>query len=133
VAAAAGQDPRRATEVAHGQRHLGLSHHTSGALHFFMRPKASRGAAQQLACTQMLAQLGHGNAAQGQGRRVVTQGHPLESAERITGCKCAGGGGNQGVHSAKVTAKIVTLALCAAAVSWPTPCKPHQTRAPYLL
>ncbi len=95
-----GQDPRRATEVAHGQRHLGLSHHTSGALHFFMRPKASRGAAQQLACTQMLAQLGHGNAAQGQGRRVVTQGHPLEGAERITGCKCAGGGGNQGVHSA---------------------------------
>ena len=46
----------------------------------------------------MLAELGHGDAAQGQRRRVGAQGDPLEGAERVAGGEGARGGGDQGVH-----------------------------------
>ena len=46
----------------------------------------------------MLAELGHRDAAQGQRRRVVAQGDPLEGAERVAGGERARGGGDQGVH-----------------------------------
>jgi hypothetical protein len=51
----------------------------------------------------MLAKLGHGDAAQGQRRRIVAQGDPLERAERVAGSKGARGGGDQGVHDDMAT------------------------------
>jgi hypothetical protein len=60
--------------------------------------EAAGGAPQKLASARMLAELGHGDAAQGQRRRVVAQGDPLEGAERVAGGEGAGGGGDQGVH-----------------------------------
>ena len=55
-------------------------------------------ARQLLAGARMLAELGHGDAAQGQRWRVVAQGDPLERAERVAGREGARGYGDQGVH-----------------------------------
>jgi hypothetical protein len=54
-------------------------------------PKAAGGAPQQFAGARVLTELGHGDAAQGQRRRVVAQGDPLEGAQRIAGGQRAGG------------------------------------------
>ena len=63
-----------------------------------MGAEAAGGAPQQLAGAGVLAELGHGDAAQGQRRRVVAQRHTLEGAERIACGKGARGGSNQGIH-----------------------------------
>jgi len=55
------------------QRHLGFSDDAAGA--------------------RVLAELRHGDAAQGQRRRVLPQGDSLESAERVAGGERACGGG----------------------------------------
>ena len=92
------QRARRAAEVAHGQRHLGLGDDAARARQLLVRAEAARGAPQKLARARVLAELGHGDAAQGQRRRVVAQRDPLEGAERVAGGEGARGGGDQGVH-----------------------------------
>ena len=69
---------RRPAEVAHGQRDFGFGDDTARTRQLLMRAEAARGAAQQLACPTMLAELRHRDAAQRERRRVVAQGHALE-------------------------------------------------------
>jgi len=57
--------------------------------------EAARGAPQQFTGARVLAELGHGDAAQRQRRRVVAQGDALEGAERIAGSEGPRGGGDQ--------------------------------------
>ena len=92
------QRARRAAEVAHGQRHLGLGDDAAGARQLLVGAEAAGGAPQEFAGARVLAELGHGDAAQGQRRRVVAQRNPLERAERVAGGERARGGGDQGVH-----------------------------------
>jgi hypothetical protein len=68
-----------------------------------MRTETARGAPQQFARARVFTELGHGDAAQGQRRRVVAQGDPLEGAQRIAGGQRAGGGGDQGIHGRQAT------------------------------
>jgi hypothetical protein len=98
------QRTRRAAEVAHGQRHLGLRNDASSARQLLVGAEAAGGAPQELAGARVLAELRHGDAAQGQRRRVVAQGDPLESAERVAGSEGARGGRDQGVHDNRATA-----------------------------
>ena len=65
------QRARRATEVAHGERHLGLSDDAAGARELFVSAEAARGTPEELAGARVLAKLGHGDAAQRQRRRIV--------------------------------------------------------------
>ena len=60
-----------------------------GARQFFMDAKATSRAPQEFTGTRVLAKLGHGNAAQGQRRRVVAQGDALKRAKRVAGDKGA--------------------------------------------
>jgi hypothetical protein len=55
-------------------------------------------APEQFASARVLAELGHRDAAKGKRRRVLAQGDPLESAERIAGDESTRGSGDQGVH-----------------------------------
>ena len=93
-----------AAQVALGQGHLGLGHHAAGAGHGLVRAKRAGGAAQQLAGTRVFAQLGHGNAAQGQRRRVVAQGHALQRGEGVAPRQRAGGGSNHRIHGDRLHA-----------------------------
>ncbi len=93
------QRARRSAEIAHRQRYFRFGDDTTGARPFLVRAEASRSLAQQLARTPMLAQLGHGNAAQRQRRRVVAQSDPLERAEGVASSKSTRGGGDQGIHA----------------------------------
>ena len=70
AAASVRGEPR---EVAHGEGHLGLGDDTAGARQLLVRAEAAGGAPQQLAGARVLAELGHGDAAQGERRRVVAQ------------------------------------------------------------
>ncbi len=92
------QRARRATEIAHRQRHFGLRHDAAGARQLLVRAEAARGAPQQLAGTRVLAELRHRDAAQRQRRRVVAQAHAFEGGERVAGSKSARGSGDQGIH-----------------------------------
>ncbi len=96
-----GKRARRSAKVAHRERHLGLGNKAAGARQFLVGAKASGGPPQELARTWMLAKLRHGNAAQGQRRRVVAQGDPLEGTERVAGGKRPRGGGDQGIHRSR--------------------------------
>ena len=57
------QRSRRATEIAHGQCHLGFCHHTAGVRELLARAEAASGAPQQVACEGVIAELRHGDAA----------------------------------------------------------------------
>ena len=61
----------RGGEIAQGQRHLRFGHQAAGAGQRLARTEAARGPAQQLACARIVAELGHGDAAQG--KRLATQ------------------------------------------------------------
>jgi len=99
------QRARRAEEVAHRQRHLRLCDHAAGVGHGLAGAKAAGGAPQQFAGTRVLAELGHGGAAQGERRRVVAQGDALEGAERVAGNERTRGSGDQGIHRDRVPIK----------------------------
>jgi len=92
------QRARRAAQVAHGQLHLRLGNDAARARQLLVGAEAAGGAPQQLAGARVLAELGHGDAAQGEGRRVVAQGDPLEGTERVACGQRARDGADQGVH-----------------------------------
>ena len=87
-----------ALSVAYGQRHLSLGDDTTSARQLLVGAEAAGGAPKEFTGAWMLAELSHGDAAQGQRRRVVAQGDPFEGAERVAGGEGACGGGDQGVH-----------------------------------
>ena len=89
------------------QRHLGLGDDAARARQLLVGAEAARRAAQQLARARVLAELGHGDAAQRQRRRVVAQRDALERAERVAGGEGARGGGDQGVHDDRLPAQFV--------------------------
>jgi hypothetical protein len=92
------QGARRAAEVAHREGHLGLRDDTTGARQRLVGAEAAGGAPQELAGARVLAELGHGDAAQGKRRRVVAQPDALEGANRVADDEGARGGGDEGVH-----------------------------------
>jgi hypothetical protein len=60
--------------------------------------EAAGGAPEELAGARVLAELGHGDAAEGERRRVVAQADVLEGAEHVADDEGARGGGDQRVH-----------------------------------
>ena len=98
MAAAAARERGDPREIAHGERDLGLGDDAAGAHQFLVSAETAAGAPQELAGARMLAELRHGDAAQGERRRVVAQGDPLEGTECVAGSKGARGGGDQGIH-----------------------------------
>ncbi len=96
----------RAAEIAHGQRHLSLGDDTARAGQLFVGAEATGGAPKKFTGTRMLAELGHGNAAQGQCRRVVAQGDAFESAERIASGEGPRGSGDQGIHAERIQRRV---------------------------
>jgi hypothetical protein len=60
--------------------------------------KTAGSAPEELARPLVVTELGHGDAAQGESRRIVSQRDALESAQRITGRQRARGCGHGGVH-----------------------------------
>jgi hypothetical protein len=85
------QRTRRPGEIAHRQRYFGFRNDASCASQFLMSPETARGTFQKLAGARVLTELGHGNTAQGQRRRIVSQRYSLEGTERITGSEGACG------------------------------------------
>ena len=60
----------------------------------------------------MLAELRHRDAAQGECRRVVAQGHVIEGAERVAGDEGTRRGGDEGVHRPEATASAARASHC---------------------
>jgi hypothetical protein len=81
-----------------GEGDLGLGDLAAGLGEALAGAEAAAGAPEELARPVVVAELGHGDAAQGEGRRVVAQCDTLEGAEGITGRQRARGRGDEGVH-----------------------------------
>jgi len=90
-------------QLARNQRDLGLGHHAAGARQRVFRIEAAGGAAQQGFGAPEIAQLRHGDAAQGQGGRVAPQGDVIEGAQRVAGRQRARSRGDQKVHGHSAT------------------------------
>jgi len=73
------------SQIARGERNFGFGYLASSLGDAFARAKAAGGASQELARPLVVAELGHGNAAQGECRRIVAQRDALKRTERITG------------------------------------------------
>ncbi|MNH90269.1 hypothetical protein D3C73_428050 [compost metagenome] len=82
-------DPRRferldrPPELPRSQGDFGLSHHTSRPGQHFLGRKGPLRPLDQRPGPHQIAQLRHGDTAQGQGRRIVAQGHAVQCAQRI--------------------------------------------------
>ncbi len=76
---------RRRAQVARDEGNLRLGDLAARLGEAVARAEGPGGAPEERACPVVVAQLGHGAAAQGQGRRVVAQRDVIEGAEGITG------------------------------------------------
>src|SRR5437773_180145 len=94
---------RGPAEVARDECDLGLGNHTPRAGHRLFRTEGARSLSQERLRSNELAELRHRDASQRERRRVVTQGDPLQCAERITCRECARRSGDQRVHRNPVT------------------------------
>ena len=88
----------RPAQVARGEGDLRLGDLAARLGEALAGAEAAGGAPEELARPVVVAELGHGDAAQGEGRRVVAQRDALEGAEGITGRQRARGRGDEGVH-----------------------------------
>src|SRR5262245_11682254 len=113
-----GQRPRRAAEIAGGKRHLGFGDDAARPRQILVRAKATGGAAQQLAGARVLAELRHGDAAQGKRRRIVAQGDPLESTDCIAASEGAGGSGDKGLHDDRLLRRVAAYYFRGAHWGW---------------
>jgi hypothetical protein len=86
---------RSPTQVARGERNLGLCDDTARTGHGLSRPESTPGTSQQSLRSNVIAELCHRDAPQRERRRVVAQGDPLQGAEGITRCKCTSRGSDQ--------------------------------------
>ena len=93
-------------ELARDQRDLGFGHDAARAGHRLPGAEGARRALDQGLGAREIAELRHGDAAQRQRRRVVTQRDPVECAQRITRRQRARRGRDQRVHGNP--AKLVT-------------------------
>ncbi len=89
--------PRRA-QVARGERNLRLGDLAARLGESIAAPEGPGGPPEELARPVVVAQLRHRDAAQGQGRRVVTQRDVIERAEGITGRQRPRRRVDEGVH-----------------------------------
>ena len=85
----------RPTQVARGERHLGLGHHAARAGHGLLRAEGARRAPQQGPRAHEIAELRHRDPAQRERRRVVAQGDSLQGAEGIARHQRERRGGDQ--------------------------------------
>ena len=92
----------RPAQVTGGESDLRLGHLAARLGEALAWAEGARGAPKELARAIVVAELGHGDAAQGEGRRVVAQRDALESAEGIAGRQRARGGGDDGVHLRRI-------------------------------
>jgi hypothetical protein len=69
---------RRPAQVARRKRHLGFGRDASCALHALSRAERTRCAPQEQLRFRKLAELSHGDPAQGERGRVVPKRDPLE-------------------------------------------------------
>ena len=88
----------RPAQVARGEADLRLGDLAARLGEALTGAEAAGGPPEELARPVVVAELGHGDAAQGEGRRVVAQRDALEGAEGITGRQRARGRGDEGVH-----------------------------------
>jgi hypothetical protein len=89
-------------QIASGEGNLGLGYLATSLGEAFATAKGAGGALQELARSLVVAELGHGNAAQGERRRVVAQRNAFERTERITGRQQSCGGSDEGVHGGRM-------------------------------
>ncbi|MNF72827.1 hypothetical protein D3C84_548110 [compost metagenome] len=71
-------------QVTRSQRNFGLGHHAARPCQRLFRPECARGAFHQRFRPNQIAELRHGDAAQRERGRIVTQRHPVQRPERIT-------------------------------------------------
>src|SRR5258705_42946 len=95
----------RPPQVARGEGDLRLGDLAARLGEALAGAEAAGDAPAELARPVVLAELGHGAAAQGEGRRVVAQRDTLEGAERVTGRQRARGRGDDGVHLVEDTSR----------------------------
>ena len=79
---------RRPSEVARRERHLGFGRDASCALHALSRAERTRRAPQEHLGFRELAELSHGDPAQGERGRVVPKRDPLERAQGVACLEC---------------------------------------------
>src|SRR5437773_575503 len=94
---------RRPGEIARDECDLGLGNHTPRAGHRLFRTEGARSLSQERLRSNELAKLRHRDASQRERRRVISQGDPLQCAERIPRRECARRSGDQRVHRNPVT------------------------------
>ena len=85
-------------EVARRERDLGLDDDAPRARHGLPRAEGAGGPPHQRLRAVEVAELGHGDAAQRERRRVLAQRHPVQRAERIAHGERAGRCRDQRVH-----------------------------------
>jgi hypothetical protein len=102
---------RRPAQVARDERDLGLGDDAPRASHRFFRAEGTGRASQEGLRPDEIADLRHRDAAEGEGRRVVAQGNPLQGAEGITRRQGQRGGGDQRIHRNPVTLVTPTVRI----------------------
>ncbi|MNI17197.1 hypothetical protein D3C73_705590 [compost metagenome] len=108
-------DPRRferldrPAEIPRRQGDFGLGHHASGTGQHLPGRKGSVRALDQRPGAHQIAQLRHGDAAQGQRRCIVAQGHAVQCPQRITRRQRLGGGRDHRVHRNPATLVTPTV------------------------
>ena len=114
---------RARVQVARDQRDLGLGHNTPRAGHRLLRTEGARCISQERLRSNEIAELRHRDAAQREGRRVITQGDAIQSAEGITRCECTRRGRDQRVHRNPVTpvAPGIVRSDTNRLLDWPAP------------
>ena len=98
---------RRPAQVARDERDLGLGDDTPRAGHRLFRTEGARRTSQESFRANEIAKLRHRDASKREGGCVVTQGDPVQCAERITRRERTRRGRDQGVHRNPAT--FVTL------------------------
>jgi len=89
-------------EIAGGEGNLGLRNLATGLGDAFVSAKTARGAAEKLARSRIVSELGHGNTAESEGGRVVPQRDALECTEGITSCQQARSRRDKRVHGGRI-------------------------------
>jgi len=93
----------RPLQIARDESDLGFGHNTSRPGHSLARAESPSCPAQEYLRANEIAKLGHGNAAKGESRRILSQGDALQGTQGIAGRQRARRGRDQRVHLNPVT------------------------------
>ncbi len=93
----------RPSEIPRDQRDLGFGDGAHGAGHDFVPTERPRRTPHERPGPLEIAELRHGDAPKGKGRRIVAQRDALQGTEGIAGSQCARRGSDQRVHPNPVT------------------------------